>query len=86
MKKSAVGSSGVGGRPASAARTHFTKSAEMVNKTVHWHSCNHCSIAHNSDPENVPVPEKVQGRKECFERHLENCSYYAPLIKTSCGS
>jgi hypothetical protein len=36
MKKSAVGSSGVGGRLASAARTHFTKSAEMVNKTVHF--------------------------------------------------
>jgi hypothetical protein len=81
MKKSAVCSSGVGGRPASAARTHFTKSAEMVNKTVHWHSCNHCSIAHNSDPENVPVPEKVQGRKECFERHLKICSYYTPLVK-----
>eukprot|EP00474_Spongospora_subterranea_P006017 CRZ06475.1 hypothetical protein [Spongospora subterranea] len=63
------------GRPACAARSHFTKLEVQVNKTVYFFNCIHCFKAHADNPDSSPELELVYGRKECFDVHLETCHF-----------
>eukprot|EP00474_Spongospora_subterranea_P006013 CRZ06471.1 hypothetical protein [Spongospora subterranea] len=64
------------GRPACAARFHVKKLETKVNKKVHFFICIHCFNAHAQNPDSFPEPELVQGRKECFDAHLETCQFF----------
>ncbi|OWZ07529.1 hypothetical protein PHMEG_00020068 [Phytophthora megakarya] len=65
------------GRPPSALSTNFYRLNERCNKTMWWTVCKYCYAAHVQDRATIPFPTHVHGRKEAWQRHLSDCSYYS---------
>ncbi|KAL3672068.1 hypothetical protein V7S43_002732 [Phytophthora oleae] len=63
------------GRPPSALSTNFLN--KRCNKTMWWTVCKYCYAAHVKDRATISFPTHVHGRKEAWQKHLSDCSYYA---------
>ncbi|ETP38622.1 hypothetical protein F442_13828 [Phytophthora nicotianae P10297] len=64
------------GRPPSALSRNFYRLNERCNKTMWWTVYKYCYAAHVKDRATTPFPTHVYGRKEAWQKHLSDFSYY----------
>ncbi|EEY67332.1 uncharacterized protein PITG_04340 [Phytophthora infestans T30-4] len=69
------------GRPPGPLGMNFYRLNEKCNKSMWWTVCKYCYAAHVSAKTTIPFPTHIRGRKESWEKHLDECLYYARVTR-----